>query len=380
MKIVLIGNYSPDRLTSMSLYALFLQRQLRLAGHEVRLIEPRAFARRLFPAGSRFAKWLGYVDKFIFFRWGFSAVIADADIVHVCDHSNSVYLPWIKIAPSVITGHDALAMRSALGHYTANPTGFSGKILQRWIRESLKHADRIIYVSEKTRTDFEQILDIHVPSDVILHSVNWAYSTAKDAEVQPLLAKLQVIKNEYLIHVGGNDWYKNRMGVLRMHAALKSNEQFRNMRLVMVGKPFTAEMREWCRTKGTDDVIELVNLKNEELRALYSGAFALLFPSLEEGFGWPLIEAQACGCPVIASNRAPLTEIAGDGAKYVDPSDPSSILDAALGCSLEREKMVQAGFRNLERFQLADMIRSYEGAYRKAISAFHSRRGKSANS
>lgn len=380
MKIVLIGSYPPDRFISMTRYAAFLEEQLKLAGHDVRLIQPRVIARKLLPPRHRLGRWLGYIDKFFFFRIGFSSKTTGADVVHICDHSNSIYLPWIRSASRVITCHDALAIRSALDHFEANPINTSGKILQKWIRGSLNFADQIIYVSNKTRMDFENILGIKVPSNVVFHSYNGAYSAASKADLETPLARVGLAAKQYLIHVGGNDWYKNRMGVLRMHAALQAHEQFRNMRLVMVGKPFTPQMREWCRANHADSVIELVNLGNDELRMLYSGAFALLFPSLEEGFGWPLIEAQACGCPVIASDRAPLTEIAGDAAKYVDPAEPGSIIQAALECSEEREKMIQAGFRNLSRFQLAGMIRNYEEVYRKAILAFHSRNPKSANS
>ena len=71
-----------------------------------------------------------------------------------------------------------------------------------------------------------------------------------------------------------------------------------------------------------DRVIELTNITNEDLRALYSKATALLFPSLREGFGWPIIEAQACGCPVFTSDRVPMTEVGGDAAIYLDPTDP----------------------------------------------------------
>ena len=71
-------------------------------------------------------------------------------------------------------------------------------------------------------------------------------------------------------------------------------------------------------------VIEVVEPSDEDLRSLYSGAAALLFPSLYEGFGWPLIEAQSCGCPVITSNRSPMTEVAGSAALYIDPANESA--------------------------------------------------------
>ncbi|WP_198660029.1 glycosyltransferase [Acidithiobacillus ferrivorans] len=71
----------------------------------------------------------------------------------------------------------------------------------------------------------------------------------------------------------------------------------------------------WCSPYSTGPV------DNENLRALYSGAALLLFPSLQEGFGWPIVEAQACGCLVATTNRAPMTAVGGQGDIYFDVSD-----------------------------------------------------------
>lgn len=363
MKIVLVGNYPADSQLSMLRYAAFLERELQRAGHEVRLIFPRVVARKLIAQSSPLGKWLGYVDKYLLFRIGFSKRVGDAELVHVCDHSNSMYLRWIKGARRIITCHDALAIRSALGHYPENRTGTTGRILQEWIRRSLRHADRIIYVSDKTRFDFEQLLGVETAYEIILHALNWRYSAAADEEVAALLKSFGLERNRYILHVGGNQWYKNRAGVVKMFIELRKHERFRCMRLVMVGKPHTEEMRDLCRAHGLTDVLELSQVSNEQLRLLYSGAFALLFPSFEEGFGWPVLEAQACGCPVIISNRAPLTEVAGDGATFVDPTRPESVVEAMRACMEGRERLVAAGFGNLARFTVENVIREYERTY-----------------
>ena len=92
----------------------------------------------------------------------------------------------------------------------------------------------------------------------------------------------------------------------------------------MAGAPWSEKMRNFVTANNLGGgVIEIVDPSNEDLRSLYSGAAALLFPSLYEGFGWPLIEAQSCGCPVITSNRPPMTEVAADAALYIDPANES---------------------------------------------------------
>lgn len=369
MKIVLIGNYPADGQTSMLRYAAFLQRELESAGHQVRLISPRSIVRRPFSAESGFSKWLSYIDKFVVFKLRLRNLIGDADVVHVCDHSNAMYLAEIKSIPKLITCHDALAIRSALEHYPQNSTGRSGRVLQSWIYRNLHHADRIVYVSDKTRFDFEELLGIKVPAVTIRHTLNWPYSPAPPSDVNELLGQLGLTRHSYFIHVGGNEWYKNRRGVLQMFVRLRSCDHFRRMKLVMVGKPLPNELLDWCSANRLNDLIGLQNVSNEQLGMLYTGAFALLFPSFEEGFGWPILEAQACGCPVITSNRGPMTEIAGEGAKFVDPEEPETVVNAALECAEERLNLVNSGFRNLARFAPNEVVRSYEEIYQSVIAS-----------
>ncbi|MEM9542668.1 MAG: glycosyltransferase, partial [Cyanobacteria bacterium P01_E01_bin.42] len=138
--------------------------------------------------------------------------------------------------------------------------------------------------------------------------------------------------------------------------------------LVMVGRSLTVEMQEFIKTHHlTHKIRELIDVENENLRALYSSATALLFPSLQEGFGWPIIEAQACGCPVFTSERPPMTEICGTTGIYVDPenheqaaeiiSNSLSILDLLKSKSLE----------NAKKFTEEAMITSYIQIYKKVL-------------
>jgi glycosyltransferase involved in cell wall biosynthesis len=171
----------------------------------------------------------------------------------------------------------------------------------------------------------------------------------------------------YILHVGGNQWYKNRPGVVRIFRELAAMEPFTNARLVMAGKPFPPDLRALVdRTGLADRILSVTGTSNEELEALYSNAIALLFPSLEEGFGWPIAEAQACGCPVITTRRNPMAEVAGDAAIYIDPEDPGGpaavahTIVAGMGRNLEhREALRSAGFRNVTRFEEGRIASEY---------------------
>jgi glycosyltransferase involved in cell wall biosynthesis len=173
--------------------------------------------------------------------------------------------------------------------------------------------------------------------------------------------------------VGGNNWYKNRLGVLKIFSALKSRPEGRHLSLVMAGQEFTREMRLFMQNcVGGRDVLELVNPTNEELRALYSCADLMLFPSLQEGFGWPIIEAQACGCPVVTSDRVPMTEVGGDAAIYVDPDDiEAASSDIALRIR-PRNEPCENSLKNVERFSASQMINRYLSLHETLLHTNHS--------
>src|SRR6185436_1491272 len=100
--------------------------------------------------------------------------------------------------------------------------------------------------------------------------------------------------------------------------------------------------------------------------ALYSGATALVFPSRYEGFGWPIIEAQACGCPVICSNTGPMPEAAGDAGLLFSPDDEEGFAAAILRLTNPEERALwsEKSLRNAERFAPEKMIAGYLEVYR----------------
>jgi glycosyltransferase involved in cell wall biosynthesis len=131
---------------------------------------------------------------------------------------------------------------------------------------------------------------------------------------------------------------------------------------------------------GESPVWFLDEVGDEELRALYSAAEALLFPSLEEGFGWPIVEAQACGCPVITTHKAPMTEVGGEGPLYLEEAEVSGSDAGGLQRGSERisallgepdgvrERRRAAGFANVRRFSAEKMLREYVALYEAAVT------------
>jgi glycosyltransferase involved in cell wall biosynthesis len=368
MKVLLVANYKPDRQRSMARYARLLYSELLKRGYAVELVQPAPLATRLVSGKSRLFRWLAYLDKFVLFPPLLWLRARRMDIVHVCDHSNSFYLRWTGKTPNLIAAHDALAIRSGLGQFPQNPTRWSGVRLQRWILRNLRHARVIVCVSEKTRQDFETLLPGGPPMTVISNPLSETFRSARAEDVKAVRSTCGLpVEDEYLLHVGKDNWYKNRPGVLRIMAELRKFPRFRQVKLIMAGVPLTPDLRE----KATEltGVSECVAPSDEQLRALYTGAMALLFPSLEEGFGWPILEAQACGCPVITSARSPMKEVAGGAAILIDPEDAAAAAAEIASRIHERDALKSAGLKNVLAYSIDTAIERYCAVYEDLLFA-----------
>ena len=370
MKILLIGNYLIDRQQSMQLFCDMLADGLSSRGHEVRISRPEARAGNLMPKATGFGKWLGYIDKFLIFPPKMRRDLQWADVVHICDHSNAFYAPHLHKIPNVVTCHDLLAVRGAMGEDTDCPASYSGRILQKWILNGLYSARMVVCVSSATQQDLSRLSDGKpVNSTVILNGLNGNYHVVSPDVCRDRLSELNGFDCEtpYLLHVGSSLKRKNRDGILRIFA--KVSQQW-NGNLVFAGAPLTPELTELVEKLNLGSrVIQLSNPSHEQLEALYNRAFAFLFPSRFEGFGWPIIEAQACGCPVLCSDRCSMPEVAGSAALIRAVEDEDGFAQDILSLTEpeQRARWVQLGFENSNRFSTAGMLQQYESVYRQLV-------------
>jgi len=375
MRILLVGNYQPDQQQSMQRYAQWLLAALRAMGFTVVLIRPAEYFSKLAIGPlqqTAVAKYLGYLDKFLIFPGQLSVAARQYDLVHICDHSNSMYLKATAGKPAVITCHDVLAIRSALGEFEVTKTGWTGRWLQAWILRGLRKAQEVVCVSEKTAEDLRRLAgpdERKMHRQVILNPLNWRYKHQPNVS-EALRARLGAIAGEpYFLHVGGNQWYKNRPGVVRIFRQLASMEEFGTARLLLAGKPLTGDLQKTIAESGVSDrIIALTGTSNEELETLYSNALALIFPSLEEGFGWPIAEAQACGCPVATTNRPPMTEVAGGTVILFDPDDPVGAAQAIAAGLRQREQLSEEGLKNVARFDEEKIVEEYRSLYASILT------------
>ena len=382
-KILLVGNYKPDGQYSMQLYSTLLQKELLNAGLDVNLIRPEPYFGKLIAGTSGLGKLLGYLDKFLVFprvlKRNLTSLQDDENnkdlppLIHICDHSNSIYVKYLSDFPHLVTCHDLMAIRSARGDFPQNPTSFSGRILQNVILKGLMAARYVVCDSYNSRQDLIALDPTRESRCSTIHAgFNYDYTRMDQRDAQLHLQKMGLPDNmRFVLHVGNDSWYKNRQGVLRIfHQVLHDFMDF-DLNCVFAGRPLSPEQKSYTQKFNLEPrVFNLQNLTHEELRALYSTADLLLYPSHYEGFGWPPLEAQACGCPVVASQRGSLKEVLETSALTAEPSDEAAFITHVkniLSSDILGNELRKKGYENIKRFSTNEMIKSYIAVYHQLV-------------
>ncbi len=380
-RIVLIGNYLRDRQESMQRYAAMLVRELETQNLTVEVLQPPCvFGNLAEDTLSGFGKWLGYMDKYILFPvlLTFKQVRSTWDsrstVIHIADHSNAVYTPLIWQVPCVATCHDVLAIRGAMGDKEAFcPATRFGQLLQKVILRSLTHISHVGCDSYATQTDLERLTSRQGDTRVrtIRIGLNSPFIALSLTEADSILANANItLPGPFLIHVGSSLPRKNRQAVLRTLSQLRPAW---DGYAVFAGSGLSEPLKKLARDLGIQDrVIEVIGPTHLVLNALYAKAHALVFPSYSEGFGWPILEAQASGCPVICSDRTSLPEVAGDGALVTGANDVDEIVKFVWSLTdvKSRNGLIERGNQNLVRFSSRSMTDSYLTLYADALIDF----------
>lgn len=380
-KIILIGNYIPDKQESMQLFAGMLLESCLAMNIPVEILFPTVF----FGAFSKVTnkgvgKWLSYMDKYLVFPFvliskRLALFIKNQQVqFHICDHSNSPYLFWLPVRQTVITCHDVLAIRGALGFKDAYcASSFTGKILQQWILNNLLKARRIAFVSSLTKSHFLELKIIKKCKDkdenyfypVIYNGFNKSFRILSEAESGRVFKKYKLeIISPYLFHVGSDLPRKNRKLLVDLLYEMKDTW---NGLLCYAGQDLNDELKSLINEYGLNErVVCIIKPTHELIEALYNRSEAFVFPSFSEGFGWPLIEAQACGVPVITSSLEPMIEVCGGGAIHADPGSIKEFSDAvtSLKNTETRTALIRKGLKNIERFNTNYIMSKYLTLYK----------------
>lgn len=315
MKIVLFTHPAFVGSQSMPRYAKMLADGMQQKGYEVLTWKPQAFFHKLPFAPIK--KWLGYIDQFLVFPLKVKARLrhCSEDTIFVfADQALGPWVPLVKTKPHVIHCHDFLALNSALGKIPENPTSRTGKIYQDFIRKGFSKGKHFISISKKTQEDLHELHEGNITSSVVCYNgLNREFKVLDTHFSRNSLDNLLNLDLSagYILHVGGNQFYKNRKGVIEIYDAWRRASDI-VLPLLLVGAQPADNLKEtYEKSVYKKDIHFVTGLDDQYINAAYSGATCLLFPSLDEGFGWPIAEAMASGCPVITTNRAPMTEILG---------------------------------------------------------------------
>lgn len=373
------GSQKTPRFMSMPRFTNMLAEGMKKRGHQVMVWAPDATFFGLAKKGP-LKKWLGYIDQYVVFPAKVKKRIKTCkpDTLFVfTDQAQGPWVPLVKDKQHVVHCHDFLAQFSALGKIKEQRVSWTGRQYQRFIRKGLEKAKHFISVSNKTHADLMEVLDQRAKSAyVVYNGLDKCYQPEDPLKARTILGtKINVnLSAGYLLHVGGNHWYKNREGVIAIYNAWRSNRTS-GLPLLLVGqKPSPSIERAIHDSPFKTDIHIVSNLSDIYVRYAYSGATLFLFPSLAEGFGWPIAEAMASGCPVLTTNTSPMTEVGGDAAFLIPAYESGKESTwAALGAQVvdkvvsmtaeERAVVVQRCIENAKRFDQKAALDKIEDIY-----------------
>jgi glycosyltransferase involved in cell wall biosynthesis len=327
-------------------------------------------------------KWLGYIDQFIIFPLVVKSRVARFDKHTLFVFTDQALGPWVPLVSDkshIVHCHDFMALQSAKGEIEENKTGITGRIYQSFIKKGYQKGRNFISVSEKTNADLKRYL-LKVPerNEVVYNGLKPEYQFIAPAIARTFMQNETGLDlcNGYLVHVGGNQWYKNRKGLIELYTAFRESSELK-LPLLLIGEQPSSELAEMIGNSAWKKDIHVITGRDDLfIQNAYSASTALVFPSLAEGFGWPIIEAMACGTIVITTDADPMIEVAGTAAVYLKrrPAEiekaskwaleSARIIEKVVRLSAsERLMKIEAGIINASRFSLSSSLDKIEAIY-----------------
>ena len=324
MKIILFTHPHFLAHQSMPRFARMISDGMIQKGHEVKIWFPKAFFFKLALRKPLLQKWFGYLDQYLVFPMLTKVKVlgCSRDTLFVfADNALGPWIPLVNKRKHVVHCHDFLAQQSAYGSLAENKIGFTGRYYQKFIHWGYNKAENFISISNKTQTDLHSFLTQPPKfSKVVYNGLNQNFEPAKSKTViRELLTNnfgIDLSKG-YVLHVGGNAFYKNKLGVLEIYDQWATDYTSR-VPLILVGEAPSEELIAFKeQSQFSKSIYFITNIDDFQLQHFYQGASVMLFPSLYEGFGWPIVEAMAAGTLVITTDENPMKEVAGNAGFYI---------------------------------------------------------------
>jgi glycosyltransferase involved in cell wall biosynthesis len=283
-----------------------------------------------------------------------------ADILHLTE---ALGTPFARLTRWGVTCYDLIPLKMPNEYLGGSRVKILRQHMEDWVR--YHRSDSLVAISERTRDDLIELLQIP-PSKVVAVPTGidlTAWQSAPREDDRDRLDRLGVRDRRYVLFVGGGD---QRKGVPTMLRALAEARRSMEVELVWAGKlpPRHLErFRKEAEHAGVGDQVRFIGFApDRDLAALYRGALAHVFLSVLEGFGLPVAEAIAIGCPVIVVRGSGCDEIAGDAGYIVPPNDSSAAARAIVALATdpeERARRIRLGRERAPRFDRKQMARGY---------------------
>lgn len=338
MKVTLYKAFPDIFRQSMQLYvdelSVALKSQL-AASDQVKVYLPNGMV--LKPALLRY--WSQYV------RYQLEASRNQGDINHILDHAYGHLVHTLDPKRTVVTFHDAIRFKGTEGQNWTRQN-----LVQRYSLSGTCKAAWVIFDSEAGRHDFLKMTNYPAEkTSIIPFGVNDCFFNESSTDSKK---EFNLGEEPHFLHVGHTGDYKNIPALFHVLAKLK--KQGSPVRLLKTGTEFTSKQKSLAKELNVESSItHLGMVTREKISNVYRAADAFLFPSYDEGFGIPVLEAMASGLPVICSNRGSLPEVVGDAGVVTEPEDYEGMATAVsdiLKSTQKREELIRRGKERAKNF------------------------------
>ena len=358
MKVTIFRDYPEEGFPSIEVYTNNL-----ISGLKKQRLK---FKIKPYLALAAWSKKLGYssLKTRLIFRFVIYSLLApfhQGDINHVVDHTYGHLVYFLNPRKTVVTVHDLDVLRLKFLKW---PT-FRDKVIRRlylFSASGLKRAAMIIAVSEDTKNDLIRFLKI--PAEriaVIPEGVEPVFKKIDNKEELKRVKSKYHLPDKYLLHVGECWQYKNIEGILGVFKNLNEKKEFENLSFVKVGGTWTEEQKKLIRRlKIKDKVIKLPFVPRKDLPAIYNLAKILIQLSHLEGFGLTVLEAMACGCPVVVSHTPALKSLVAKAGIVVNPKEVGGVTTAVSKLLRQETKHCRYSRLGLKRAKLFNWQKTAE--------------------
>lgn len=308
-------------------------------------------------------------NKYIFFE---GKVPSGVDIVHY-PYFDPFFtmLPINKKVKTVVTVHDIIP----IVHKKHFPSGIKASLKWKLNKHLLRNVDRIIVDSNASKEDVVEIIGVKEKKVKVVYLAADSVFKRLDTKYETLNTKNKFgLPDKFVLYVGDATWNKN---LPRLVDAVKKSD----LKLVLVGKvweqdlknvspnPWNSDLRKVLKEiDGDNRFTRLGFVSDEDIVKIYNLAKVLMMPSLDEGFGLPVLEAMSCGCPVITSREGSLPEVGGEAVLYIDANSSDAIAEGIKEVwdnSKLREELSKKGLLQAKKFSIEKTIRDTISVYNK---------------